>query len=1075
MCEMLYQIVQKKQEGKRIEKEQAAEAQNWKLPVCYDDDDDVEMSNSLQDNIISGLPPCSAVTPNEPIDSLNMRDEHLNTIPATESDKSIKSRVKNLVPNPSESKGKNGCDVLACFTTFSNILFDADDESDSSDYQLCSDEDFQEEIYSNPLFEEEIISIKIDQHHFNAESDLVESMLNRDSSVISSSSKIDSLLDEFVSELTLLKSIPPGIDKTDCHPKNEIHFSERLFDSHMEEIDLSFNPDDPMPPSIEDDDNDSEGDNLFLERLLHNDPILLPDTLDFDFSNVIRVFHPFFTYPVTSSLLLTYGSEDTIFDPDISNYYFSSFKPDLSHRLFHLAGSQPMLKSSYKAEDGVIISIPPLVGGVADVVVEIKGTGDSIPGPEPITPLNEGTSNQNATKSIIERHVSALKELLKEPSNRDLIKPMLLDFDDIQDISDEEIKVNKKGKAKVGDEDLRNLSMKRSGGPCGLICKNRKSRGMAYAGLVQNVSTDPRWKSESMAKRKQSDLNPGFVGKHSPRNLSYGTPVAPTIASTAGGVPSKENLNKYCDYHNKKGHTTNDCFHLKKKLEIALEFGKLNHLVKDVRQRGRAGQRNICLQKGNVINMVQCHSLDRKRKTTMMDEKWMNVPITFPPVMIRDLSEEALVVEAKVEGYVVRRIHIDEGASVKIMFEHCFNKVHPLIRSRLFEMQTTIYGFSGAQVKPLGKIELDVCFMGSGLCRRAIMKFTIIPEPSPYNIILGRPSLKQLRATPRMGKKQAIEPPKEVEPQEEVSITEQVTKKDHQALPQCQPLSDTGQSKEKGILVREKPNGRRRRGKTAFYTDQGTYYYTKIPSGLKNAGATYHRLVDEAFRSQIRGNLEAYVDDMVIKSKSEREMLADIAETFDNLRIFNMKQNPKKCSFRVEEGKFLGCMVTSEGIRANPAKTKDIVEMQSLPFFKTLKDITEENKDDYRRTEKAKSAFQELKKMILDLPSLTTPLMKETLFIYLAASGEAVSAVLLVVRKGKQYPVHYVSKTLHDAKRNNAPLEKVALALRNVSRRLRRYFKAHPITVITYQPIKQIISKADTSGRVMLSRPTIHT
>ncbi|GKC28113.1 hypothetical protein Tco_1035407 [Tanacetum coccineum] len=74
--------------------------------------------------------------------------------------------------------------------------------------------------------------------------------------------------------------------------------------------------------------------------------------------------------------------------------------------------------------------------------------------PKPITPLNEGASNQTTTKSIIEGHVSALKELLKEPSNQDLIKPMLLDFDDIQDVSDEEIEVNMKGKAKVGDEDL---------------------------------------------------------------------------------------------------------------------------------------------------------------------------------------------------------------------------------------------------------------------------------------------------------------------------------------------------------------------------------------------------------------------------------------------------------------------------------------------------------------------------------------------------------------------------------------------------------------------------------------------
>ncbi|GKC05403.1 reverse transcriptase domain-containing protein [Tanacetum coccineum] len=147
--------------------------------------------------------------------------------------------------------------------------------------------------------------------------------------------------------------------------------------------------------------------------------------------------------------------------------------------------------------------------------------------------------------------------------------------------------------------------------------------------------------------------------------------------------------------------------------------------------------------------------------------------------------------------------------------------------------------------------------------------------------------------------------------------------------------------------------------KTAFYTDQGTYCYTKIMFGLKNAGATYHRLVDDAFQSQIGQNLKAYVDDIVVKSKSEREMLTDIAETFDNLIRINMKLNPKKCSFEVEEGKFLGYMVTSEGIRANPAK------------------------------------------------------------------------------KGKAMLVHYVSKTLHDAERNYAPLEKMALALRHASRRLR--------------------------------------
>nr|GEX50585.1 hypothetical protein [Tanacetum cinerariifolium] len=247
-----------------------------KIPACCDDDDDYN----------------SAITPNEPVDSLNIGNEHLNTISATESDEFIKSCVENLVPNPSESEGENGCDVPACFTTFLNILFDAEYEFKSVDNQSLSDENFPEKIFSNPLFQEEINSMKIDPHHFNAESDLIESMLNHDSSIISSSSKIDSLLDEFAGELTLLKSIPPGIDKIDHDPEEEIRVLPRDCctkthlldsDSRMEEIYLSFNPDEPMPPSIEEDDDNSERDILIHEELPSNYSLSLPVNESFHF------------------------------------------------------------------------------------------------------------------------------------------------------------------------------------------------------------------------------------------------------------------------------------------------------------------------------------------------------------------------------------------------------------------------------------------------------------------------------------------------------------------------------------------------------------------------------------------------------------------------------------------------------------------------------------------------------------------------------------------------------------------------------------------------------------------------
>nr|GEV36831.1 hypothetical protein [Tanacetum cinerariifolium] len=169
------------------------------------------------------------------------------------------------------------------FTTFSNILFDSDYDFSSSDDQSFYDEDISKKIYSNPLFDEEIISIKIDSYHFNTESDLIESLLNHDSSIISSSSKSDSLFDEFAGELTLLKSIPPGINETNCDPEEETRLIKRLFDSFMEEIDLSFTPDDPMPPGIKEDDYNSERYILILEELLSNDSLSLPENESFHF------------------------------------------------------------------------------------------------------------------------------------------------------------------------------------------------------------------------------------------------------------------------------------------------------------------------------------------------------------------------------------------------------------------------------------------------------------------------------------------------------------------------------------------------------------------------------------------------------------------------------------------------------------------------------------------------------------------------------------------------------------------------------------------------------------------------
>ncbi|GKA62341.1 hypothetical protein Tco_0761860 [Tanacetum coccineum] len=261
---------------------------NWNCPAFYEDDD--------EEYTIAITP---VLPTEEPDNSLSMEDEHLRTIPKTKSDELIKSSVENLVPIPSESED---------FFPISKVSV-IDDES-------FSDEDVPKEIYSNPLFDEEIISTKIDLHHFNAESDLIESLLNRDISIVFSP-KFDFLLEEISGELAHIDLISPEIDEADFDPEEEIRLVEKLLydnssprppkefnsenfdvviesftpspipvegsDSLMEEIDIFLAPDDSISPGIENDNYDSEGDILFLGELLTHDPLSLPENESFHF------------------------------------------------------------------------------------------------------------------------------------------------------------------------------------------------------------------------------------------------------------------------------------------------------------------------------------------------------------------------------------------------------------------------------------------------------------------------------------------------------------------------------------------------------------------------------------------------------------------------------------------------------------------------------------------------------------------------------------------------------------------------------------------------------------------------
>jgi hypothetical protein len=253
-----------------------------------------------------------------------------------------------------------------------------------------------------------------------------------------------------------------------------------------------------------------------------------------------------------------------------------------------------------------------------------------------------------------------------------------------------------------------------------------------------------------------------------------------------------------------------------------------------------------------------------------------------------------------------------------------------------------------------------------------------------------------------------------------------------------------------------------------------------MPEGLKNADSTFTRMTGTVFKPQIGKNIQAYVDDHIVKSSNRASHVSDLAETFTNMRQASLKLNPEKCVFGVTKEKILGCLISAKRIEANPDNIRAIREMEepktkkdiqklngrvaalnifisrsterSLPFFKALK-----GKGTIEWGPEQSKAFAEFKDYIEKMAILSPPLPSEPLVLYVAASKAAVSTALVrevETEKGKlQCLVYFVSEALTGSKLLYSELEKIAYAVIMATRKLRHYFEAHKVTVLTDQPL----------------------
>nr|GEU31040.1 reverse transcriptase domain-containing protein [Tanacetum cinerariifolium] len=194
--------------------------------------------------------------------------------------------------------------------------------------------------------------------------------------------------------------------------------------------------------------------------------------------------------------------------------------------------------------------------------------------------------------------------------------------------------------------------------------------------------------------------------------------------------------------------STDECMQLKKQIEELVRAEKLSHLIKEIKQgrdQSKTGKKETTVKdKPTTICMIRSWQRTIKQKVVQSFEQAKE--IMFPPLAANNRTKGPLVIEAEIGGHMIRLMYIDGGSLMKILYEHCFNRLRPEIKSQMIPAATSLTGFSGETIWPLGQLRLLVIIGDATHSTKAWMNFMVVKSLSPYNGIIGRPGLKAIQA-----------------------------------------------------------------------------------------------------------------------------------------------------------------------------------------------------------------------------------------------------------------------------------------------------------------------------------------
>ncbi|CAN6564249.1 unnamed protein product [Malus baccata var. baccata] len=273
----------------------------------------------------------------------------------------------------------------------------------------------------------------------------------------------------------------------------------------------------------------------------------------------------------------------------------------------------------------------------------------------------------------------------------------------------------------------------------------------------------------------------------------------------------------------------------------------------------------------------------------------------------------------------------------------------------------------------------------------------------------------------------------------------------------------------------------------------GAYEYLVMPFGLKNAGATYQRAMNAIFHDLIGHNIEVYIDDIVVKSKTEEQHLIDLRQALTRMRIHKLKMNPKKCAFGVRAGNFLGFLVHQRGVEVDKNKARAIMESHSptnkvqlqrllgkINFLRRfianmagkIQPLTPllrlKDKENFEWGPPHQEAFDSIKAYLTSPPVLVPPQRGKPLKLYISASDKSIGSLLAQNNEGgKEQAVYYLSKILTEVETRYSPVERLCLALYFTANKLRHYMlPCHVHIIAKTDVIKYMLSKPMLTGRI---------